>query len=86
MATAKVFRSGNSQALLLPKQFRFKSKEVEMFRRGDEIVLREKSGNLGRVFDVLTGLPDDFDLSDRGSDFPQGRKGVRGLTLQNWAA
>ena len=41
MATARVFRSGNSQAVRLPKEFRLKSKEVEIFRRGDEIVLRE---------------------------------------------
>jgi antitoxin VapB len=41
MATARVFRSGNSQAVRLPKEFRFKGKEVEIFRRGDEIVLRE---------------------------------------------
>ena len=74
MATAKVFRSGNSQALRLPKQFRLKSKEVEIFRRGDEIVLREKSGHLGRAFDLLAGLPDDFDLSGRSSDVPQKRK------------
>jgi antitoxin VapB len=40
MAT-RVFRSGNSQAVRLPKEFRFKGKEVEIFRRGDEIVLRE---------------------------------------------
>jgi antitoxin VapB len=74
MATAKVFRSGNSQALRLPKQIRLEGKEVEIFRRGDEIVLREKSGRMGRAFDLIAGLPDDFDLSDRGSDFPQRRK------------
>jgi antitoxin VapB len=78
MAMANVFRSGNSQALRLPKEFQFKSKEVEIFRRGDEIVLFEKSGHLGRVFDLLAGLPDDFDLGDRGSDFPQGRKRAGG--------
>ena len=74
MARAKIFRSGNSQALRLPKQFRFKSTEVEIFRRGEEIVLRERSGHLGRAFDLLAGLPDDFDLSDRNSDVPQKRK------------
>src|SRR3954469_5320372 len=42
MATARVFRSGNSQAVRLPKQFRVRGAEVEIFRRGDEIVLREK--------------------------------------------
>lgn len=31
----------------LPKQFRLKTEEVEIFRRGDEIVLREKDANDG---------------------------------------
>jgi antitoxin VapB len=76
MGTARVFRSGNSQAVRLPKQFRLKSDEVEIFRRGDEIVLREKDGNLVRAFDLLTGLPDDFELSGREKDRPQKRKGL----------
>jgi len=42
MQTAKVFRSGNSQAIRLPKEFRFRATEVEIFRRGDEVVLRER--------------------------------------------
>jgi antitoxin VapB len=76
MFTAKVFRSGNSQAVRLPKQFRLKSKEVEIFRRGDELVLREKSGNLARAFDLLAGLPDDFEVPGRETDQPQKRKGL----------
>lgn len=76
MSTARVFRSGNSQAVRLPKQFRFRSKEVEIFRRGDEIVLREKEKNLARAFDLLAGLPDDFDIPDREKDIPQKRKGL----------
>jgi virulence-associated protein VagC len=31
MATARDFRSGNSQAVRLPKEFQVKSKEVENF-------------------------------------------------------
>ena len=46
MSTARVFRSGNSQAVRLPKEFRFDSEEVEIFRRGDEVVLREKTLSL----------------------------------------
>jgi len=75
MSTARVFRSGNSQAVRLPKQFRVKSKEVEIFRRGDEIVLREKTGSMAKAFDLLAGLPDDFDV-ERGNDRPQRRKGL----------
>jgi antitoxin VapB len=47
MATARVFRSGSGQAVQLPKEFRLKAKEVEIFRRGDEIVLREKGKGPG---------------------------------------
>jgi antitoxin VapB len=76
MGTARVFRSGNSQAVRLPKQFRLKSKEVEIFRRGDEIVLREKDGTMARAFDLLASLPDDLELAGREKDSPQKRKGL----------
>jgi antitoxin VapB len=74
MATARVFRSGNSQAVRLPKKFRLKTKEVEISRRGDEIVLREKTGAMVRAFDLLAGLPDDLALEGREKDRPQKRK------------
>jgi antitoxin VapB len=54
MAETTVFQSGNSQAVRLPKEFRFKSKTVEIFRRGDEVVLREKPRTMA---DVLASLP-----------------------------
>ncbi len=76
MPVAKVFRSGNSQAVRLPKEFRFKGKEVDIFRRGEEVVLREKEKNLRRAFDLIAGLPDDFDIPNRQSDYPQKRKGL----------
>ena len=75
MSTARVFRSGNSQAVRLPKQFRLNCKEVEIFRRGKELVLREKDGTMARAFDLLAGLPDDLGV-DRGNDRPQKRKGL----------
>jgi antitoxin VapB len=76
MSTARVFRSGNSQAVRLPKQFRLKSTEVEIFRRGNEIVLREKEDNMARAFELIASLPDDLTLSDRENDRPQARKGL----------
>jgi antitoxin VapB len=76
MATAKVFKSGNSQAVRLPKQFRLKSKEVEISRRGDEIVLRERSGTMVRAFDLLAALPEDLTLEGRAKNKPQKRKGL----------
>ena len=76
MGTARVFRSGNSQAVRLPKQYRLKSTEVEIFRRGDEIVLREKNGTMVRAFDLLASLPDDLVIPGRQKDQPQRRKGL----------
>jgi antitoxin VapB len=76
MATARVFRSGNSQAVRLPKEFRFKGKEVEIFRRGDEIVLREKGKGLERAFEILASLPDDFMPEGRVDTPPQQRDGL----------
>jgi len=37
---AKLFTHGGSQAVRLPKEFRFEGKEVELSREGDTIVLR----------------------------------------------
>jgi len=76
MATARVFRSGNSQAVRLPKEFRLNSTEVEIFRRGDEIVLREKAKGLGRAFEILANLPADSLPEDRRDDPPQQREGL----------
>jgi antitoxin VapB len=76
MTTAKIFRSGNSQAVRLPKEYRFQGKEVEIFRRGDEIVLREKGAGMTRAFELLAGLGEDFFPKRRKKDVPQKRKGL----------
>jgi antitoxin VapB len=60
MATARVFKSGNSQAVRLPKEFRFSGSEVEIFRRGEEVVLVEKPRGMERVFDLIASLPEDM--------------------------
>ena len=75
MTTARVFKSGNSQAVRLPAKFRVKSKELEIFRRGDEIVLREPARGLARAFELLTSLPDDF-LEGREDAPPQHREAL----------
>jgi antitoxin VapB len=60
MTTIKVFRSRNSQAVLLPKQIRVTSKQLEIFRRGDEIILRKKKGAMLRAFELLASSPNDL--------------------------
>ncbi|HZZ58686.1 MAG TPA: AbrB/MazE/SpoVT family DNA-binding domain-containing protein [Opitutaceae bacterium] len=42
MSVAKLFKHGGSQAVRLPKAFRFSGSEVLIERRGEEVVLRSK--------------------------------------------
>jgi len=63
---AAIFMSGNSQAVRLPKSFRFNGKSVEIFRRGDEVVLREKRQTLAQVLKDLPPLsPEESEALDR---------------------
>ncbi len=72
MPKARVFKSGNSQAVRLPKEFRFSSDEVEIFRRGEEVVLRENSNGMARAFELIASLPIDG-LADEPDELPQER-------------
>lgn len=40
MTTAKIFQHGGSQAVRLPKAFRFEGTEVLVEKHGDEVVLK----------------------------------------------
>lgn len=69
MTYARVFQSGNSQAVRLPKEFRLDVAQVEIFRQGNDIVLRQAPTNASAVFDLLAGLPADF-MADGREDAP----------------
>jgi antitoxin VapB len=73
MRTTTVFKSGNSQAVRLPKDLQFDVREVEILRRGDEVVLRRIPVHLGRAYELLTSLPDDFMADGRDDAPPQPR-------------
>jgi antitoxin VapB len=73
MAMTRVFKSGNSQAVRLPVGFHFTTDEVEIFKRNDEIVIRERVRNLSRAFELLTCLPKDFFAEARQDSMPQER-------------
>ena len=60
MDIAKIFKSGNSQAVRLPKAYRLDAAEVHILRRGDEIILRPIPRNLAKAFQLLTEMSDDF--------------------------
>ena len=74
MATTKVFRSGNSQAVRIPREFQFDTDEVDIERRGDEIILRRPIRNLRGAFDALAALPNDFFSEEREDSLPQTRE------------
>lgn len=73
MKTTKVFKSGNSKAVRIPKEIQLEGDEVEIFRRNDEIVIREIPKNLGQAFKLLTQLPEDFFAEGREDNLPQHR-------------
>lgn len=60
MTTARVFKSDNSQAVCSPNESRFSAGEVEIFRRGGEVILRERRPMPADAFRSLASLPDDF--------------------------
>lgn len=73
MTITRVFQSGNSQAVRIPREFQLDVSEVEIFRRGDELVLRKKKDNLLDVLDILADMPDDFMNEGRNDPPPQER-------------
>lgn len=70
MTYARVFLSGDSQAVRLPKEFRLTAEQVEIFRQGNDIVLRERPARATAIFDALVGMPDDFMADGRSTDVP----------------
>lgn len=71
---AKIFKSGNSQAVRIPKELRLDATEVEIFRRGDELILKPKPKNLAVAFKLLGTMPSDFMEDGRENDLPQERE------------
>lgn len=60
METAKIFLNGRSQAVRLPKEFRFDSDEVFISRLGSAVILIPKEDSWDFLFDTLDGFTDDF--------------------------
>jgi Virulence-associated protein and related proteins len=60
METAKVFNSGGSQAVRLPKEFRFPDGEVYIKKVGDAVVLYPKQSIWESFMKGVNGFSDDF--------------------------
>ena len=76
MDTAKIFKNGNSQAVRLPKAYQFNVSEVQIYRRGDEVVLKRKVGDLSKAFKLLTEMSDDFMSEGRCQPLAQERESL----------
>ena len=63
MDTAKLFMSGNSQAVLLPKSYRFSGDEVVIKRLGNAVVLLPKENPWQVMFDALEEFPEDWQMA-----------------------
>jgi antitoxin VapB len=58
--SAKLFKNGDSQAVRLPKEFRFKGTEVLIRRVGTAVVLLPKSHSWDTLLASLSKFPPDF--------------------------
>jgi len=57
--TAKLFISGRSQAVRLPKEFRFRGSEVYIKKEKGKVILSEKPQNTwAEIFENFQGDPD----------------------------
>jgi antitoxin VapB len=69
-ATAKLFMHGRSQAVRLPKEFRFEGTEVRVSRVGDKVILEP----LARTEAEIAAVWARIDALRNGEDlFPEGR-------------
>ena len=60
MKTTKVFKSGNSQAVRIPKEFHLEGEEVEIRRKGKSLIHRPKKQSWAALIDSLEKFTDDF--------------------------
>lgn len=75
MKTAKLFRNGQSQAVRLPKEFRFEGEFVYIKKSGNAIVLLPAKGAWDSLVGSLDKFSEDF-MSERGHPASQDREAL----------
>ena len=73
MQTAKLFQNGKSQAVRLPKEFRFMGDQVYLKRVGNALVLLPYDTPWQSLVDSLALFSDDF-MQERSQPAPQERQ------------
>ncbi len=76
MLTSKVFISGNSQAIRLPKEYQVNEKELYIKKVGSTIVLFPKDDPWEAFERSLTEFSDDFMIDGRCQPPMQERNGL----------
>jgi len=75
MKTAKLFKSGKSQAVRLPRAFRFEGNEVIIKKSGNAVVLMPLTNSWEPMIDSLDKFTPD-DMSDRAQSSLQKRESI----------
>ena len=75
MKTARLFRNGQSQAVRLPKEYRFSGDKVLIKKAGNAVVLLPEKGSWMPLFESLSKFSEDF-MESRGQPVQQRRKGL----------
>lgn len=75
MATqiAKIFMNGRSQAIRLPKEYRFDTDEVYITKQGQNLIISAKKPTWDDFFDSKSTFDEEF-LKDRFDTQPQERE------------
>lgn len=73
METAKVFENGRSQAVRLPKRFRFDVDEVVVQQLGDAVLLVPKKALLDTFMDGVNSFTDDIFADGRQQEAQEER-------------
>jgi len=73
MNTAKIFQNGRSQAVRLPKEFRFDGDEVFVHRVGNAVVLLPVQHSWDTLFESLDQFSEDFMSDGRQQPLAQER-------------
>ena len=60
MTTAKLFENGRSQAVRLPKEYRFSGNEVSINKIGDVVILMPQDNKWAGFMESLELFTDDF--------------------------
>ena len=76
MNRAKLFKNGDSQAIRLPKEFRFKGKEVYIRREGNNIILTPIDDAVDRLWNSLSLFSKDFKIERNQPKFSDKRESI----------